>query len=416
MRVAVVGGGPGGLFAATLIKRSDPAREVTVFERNRAEDTFGFGVVFSDATLAGIHEADPVLLTALTEHGVHWDAIEVRLHGERHRCGGNGMAAVERRTLLALLQRQPPARGRRPLLDRGRTSTIPRRRLRPGHRRRRGQLAAPRALPRRCSARSVETATAKFIWLGTTYPFDGLTFVHERGPHGVFAVHGYPISSGGLHLHRRDRRALLAPAGLDEFDVTQPPGAERREEPRLPGAAVRRADRRPSAAGEQLPVGQLPHPARAAGGSTGPTARRSPCSVTPCTPPTSRSARAPRWPWRTPSPWPPRSTGAPRRPRRRAGRLRAGRGSRRWRRSRTRPGPSLSWWEHFGRYHDALPPLAVRLPLLLPVLTDASCAAATRTSSRATDVRWTAAHGAEPLRQRARRCAGRAGPAAWSRR
>ena len=81
MRIAVVGGGPGGLFAAMLIKRSDPAHEVTVLERNRAEDTFGFGVVFSDATLAGIHAADPVLLTALTEHGVHWDAIEVRLHG-----------------------------------------------------------------------------------------------------------------------------------------------------------------------------------------------------------------------------------------------------------------------------------------------------------------------------------------------
>ena len=111
MRIAVVGGGPGGLFAGTLIKRSDPAHEVTVFERNRAEDTFGFGVVFSDATLAGIHAADPVLQTALTGHGVHWDAIEVRLHGKRHRCGGNGMAAVERRTLLALLQRQAAEEG-----------------------------------------------------------------------------------------------------------------------------------------------------------------------------------------------------------------------------------------------------------------------------------------------------------------
>src|SRR5580658_3987735 len=105
MRIAVVGGGPGGLFAGSLIKRSDPGHEVTVFERNRAEDTFGFGVVFSDATLAGIHAADPVLRTALSEHGVHWDAIEVRLHGERLRCGGNGMAAVERKTLLGLLQR-----------------------------------------------------------------------------------------------------------------------------------------------------------------------------------------------------------------------------------------------------------------------------------------------------------------------
>jgi 2-polyprenyl-6-methoxyphenol hydroxylase-like FAD-dependent oxidoreductase len=102
MRVAVVGGGPGGLFFATLLRRADPSVEVTVFERNRADDTFGFGVVFSDRTLAGIHDADPVLREALEEHGRHWDDIEIRLKGERIRCGGNGMAAIVRRTLLAL--------------------------------------------------------------------------------------------------------------------------------------------------------------------------------------------------------------------------------------------------------------------------------------------------------------------------
>ena len=104
MRVAVAGGGPGGLFLAALIRKLDPSVEVTVFERNRADDTFGFGVVFSDRTLAGIVEADPVLREALDAHGRHWDAIEVRLKGERIRCGGNGMAAIVRRTLLGLLQ------------------------------------------------------------------------------------------------------------------------------------------------------------------------------------------------------------------------------------------------------------------------------------------------------------------------
>src|SRR4051795_12334368 len=104
MRVAVAGGGPGGLFFATLIRLADPSVEVTVFERNRADDTFGFGVVFSDRTLAAIHEADPVLREALDEHGRHWNEIEVRLKGERIRCGGNGMAAVARRDLLTLMQ------------------------------------------------------------------------------------------------------------------------------------------------------------------------------------------------------------------------------------------------------------------------------------------------------------------------
>jgi 2-polyprenyl-6-methoxyphenol hydroxylase-like FAD-dependent oxidoreductase len=79
VRIAVLGGGPGGLLAALLAKRGDPGREVTVFERNRAGDTFGFGVVFSDATLDGIDAADPALRRALTTRGVHWDPIEVRL-------------------------------------------------------------------------------------------------------------------------------------------------------------------------------------------------------------------------------------------------------------------------------------------------------------------------------------------------
>ncbi|MGH9003016.1 MAG: NAD(P)-binding protein, partial [Acidimicrobiia bacterium] len=106
MRAAIVGGGPGGLFAATLLKLADPGNEVVVFERNRPQDTFGFGVVFSDATLRGIDDVDPLLLRALTDHGVHWDEIEVRIHGERWRCGGNGMAAIARMTLLGLLHEQ----------------------------------------------------------------------------------------------------------------------------------------------------------------------------------------------------------------------------------------------------------------------------------------------------------------------
>ena len=150
MRIAVLGGGPGGLLAALLAKRGDPAREVTVFERNRAGDTFGFGVVFSDATLDGIDAADPVLRRALTEHGVHWDPIEVRLRGERWRFGGNGMAAVARRTLLTLLQQRAAEAGvdlrfsapAQPgeLLDS---------RIRPGDRGRRRELADAGAVRRR---------------------------------------------------------------------------------------------------------------------------------------------------------------------------------------------------------------------------------------------------------------------------
>ncbi|RSN15428.1 2-polyprenyl-6-methoxyphenol hydroxylase [Nonomuraea sp. WAC 01424] len=223
MRIAVVGGGPGGLFFAALIRQADPSSAVTVFERNRADDTFGFGVVFSDRTLEAIHEADPVLRAALTEHGRHWDDIEVRLKGERIRCGGNGMAAVVRRTLLLLLQERARSVGAdlrfstEVTLDDlagydlvvaadGASSRI-REELGPG------------------LGSQVETATAKFIWFGTDHLFDGLTFVHERGPDGVFAVHGYPISDTMSTFIVETDKASWRRAGLDAFDESLPPGA-----------------------------------------------------------------------------------------------------------------------------------------------------------------------------------------------
>ena len=224
MRIAVLGGGPGGLFAATLAKADRPEREVTLFERNRAEDTFGFGVVFSDATLEGIHAADPVVRDALAEHGVHWDPIQVRLHGEQFRCRGNGMAAVERKTLLHLLQRRAVQAG---VHLRFSTEVDPDALLTSGYDLVVAADGANSQLRDRFAdvfAPSAETATAKFIWLGTTYPFEGLTFVHERGPHGVFAVHGYPIGGDvSTFIVETDEESWRA-AGLDEFDVTQPPG------------------------------------------------------------------------------------------------------------------------------------------------------------------------------------------------
>ena len=119
MRIACVGGGPGNLFFAALMKQARPDDEVVLFDRNRRGDTFGFGVVFSDATIANLVAADDVLGADLEAQAEHWDRIEVRLKGERCYCGGNGMAAITRATLLELLMKYPrpasvshPYRGR----------------------------------------------------------------------------------------------------------------------------------------------------------------------------------------------------------------------------------------------------------------------------------------------------------------
>ena len=305
MRIAVLGGGPGGLLAALLAKRGDPAREVTVFERNRAGDTFGFGVVFSDATLDGIDAADPVLRRALTEHGVHWDPIEVRLRGERWRFGGNGMAAVARRTLLTLLQQRAAEAGvdlkfsapvhPDDLLDSEYDLVVAAD----------GANSQMRARFAGAFGPSVVTATAKFIWFGTTYPFSGLTFVHEQGPHGVFAVHGYPIGNGvSTFIVETDERSWRE-AGLDAFDVSQPPGpSDQVTQAYLEKLFATQIDGCPLLVNNSrwgnFRTWRTQRWRHRAGPFTG---QPSPCSATPRTPRTSPSARAPRWPWRTPSRW-----------------------------------------------------------------------------------------------------------------
>ncbi len=223
MRVACVGGGPGGVFFAALVKEISPEQEVVVFERNKADDTFGFGVVFSDATLSNLGDADPVLRERLSRTGQMWDTIEVRLKGETLRCGGNGMAAISRKELLKLLYIRAAEVGVElqfqttietldqlsdfdlVVLSDGANSIF------------RSELAGS-FLPK------VETAGAKFIWFGTTYRFDGLTFFFEESPFGLFAVHGYPIdSSTGTFIVETDEQTWLA-AGMDRFDTSQPPG------------------------------------------------------------------------------------------------------------------------------------------------------------------------------------------------
>jgi 2-polyprenyl-6-methoxyphenol hydroxylase-like FAD-dependent oxidoreductase len=224
IRVACVGGGPGGLFFSTLLRRARPDIEVVLFERNKASDAFGFGVVFSDRTLQKIDAADPVLHTALESEGVHWDVIDVRLRGESFGFAGNGMAAIHRRVLLRFLQENAAAAGvdlrfgvEAPPLQDLRASFDIVVAADGANSRLRDELA-DRLEP------EVETAAAKFIWFGTTHSFDGLTFLHQKGPHGNFAAHAYPIGQGLSTFIVEADEHTWRDAGLDGFDMSSPPG------------------------------------------------------------------------------------------------------------------------------------------------------------------------------------------------
>src|SRR6202011_45363 len=104
LRIVCIGGGPAGLFFSIVMKSARPDAEIVVLERNRAHDTFGWGVVFSDQTLGNIAAADPVTYERVVENFVHWDDIDVHYRGRTIRAGGQGFAGIARKPLLRILQ------------------------------------------------------------------------------------------------------------------------------------------------------------------------------------------------------------------------------------------------------------------------------------------------------------------------
>src|SRR5262245_9374114 len=103
-RVVCIGGGPAGLYTAILLKKAIPALRVEVYERNRPDDTFGWGVVFSDRTMDNFRAADERTHAGIVGSFYHWDDIDVHFRGETIRSGGHGFCGIGRKRLLNILQ------------------------------------------------------------------------------------------------------------------------------------------------------------------------------------------------------------------------------------------------------------------------------------------------------------------------
>src|SRR5690606_34930825 len=103
MNIVCIGGGPAGLYFGLLTKLRNPGHQVTVIERNRPYDTFGWGVVFSDATLHNLQSADAVSADEIRAAFNHWDDIDIHHKGRRIRSSGHGFIGIGRKRLLNIL-------------------------------------------------------------------------------------------------------------------------------------------------------------------------------------------------------------------------------------------------------------------------------------------------------------------------
>ena len=186
----MIGGGPAGLFFAGLMKQADPAHEIVVHERNRLDDTFGFGVVFSDATEEALAAADPTVTAAMAAHSHRWDDIEIHYRGTTIASTGHGFSGLSRRTLLAILADRcrgldVDLRFQCEVTDPGTLRGVDL------------VLAADgvNSLVRERYAEQFQPAVDerpnRFVWLGTARPFPAFTFYFKHDAHGLWRVHAY---------------------------------------------------------------------------------------------------------------------------------------------------------------------------------------------------------------------------------
>jgi anthraniloyl-CoA monooxygenase len=230
VNIAVIGGGPGGLYFSSLVKQLDPTTDITVWERNAPDDTFGFGVVFSDQTLSGIRASDQSVFEDMGRSFAYWDDVDVTIDQEMFTIAGNGFAAMSRKQLLHVLQRRAKDHG---VAVHFNTEAPPVE-----------DLMAKYDLVIACDGinsairtkfvdkfgTTIDERKCKYMWLGTDLVFEAFEFFIKDTEWGVMQVHAYPMdaqqSTFIIEMHEDVWRA----AGFDKVDgESLPPGVSDEE-------------------------------------------------------------------------------------------------------------------------------------------------------------------------------------------
>ncbi|NPU10869.1 bifunctional salicylyl-CoA 5-hydroxylase/oxidoreductase [Bradyrhizobium sp. 83002] len=220
MKIAIIGGGPAGLYAAILLKKQRPKADIAVYERNRADDTFGFGVVFSDATLDNFEKHDLPSYQRITQEFAYWDDIAVHFRGTVHRVGGNGFCGCSRRTLLRILQERARELGvtlhfEVDLEDEAQFADADLLILSDGINSRFRQKYVDHFQP------EVDLRANKFAWMGSTKPLDAFTFIFQETEWGPFIAHAYQYEAGHSTWIFETDPATFEKAGLTGLDERQ---------------------------------------------------------------------------------------------------------------------------------------------------------------------------------------------------
>jgi len=223
MKIACVGGGAAGLYFAISMKLRDPGHDITVIERNPPGNTFGWGVVFSDATIQNLRDNDPVTAQKILASFAHWDDIDVHFKGETVTSGGHGFCGIARSRLLGILQRRAAELGVEIIFETEVES------LEPylgydlvvaadGINSRVRDVYADKFQP------SVDVRKNRFIWLGTKHKFDAFTFIFIETEHGWVWAHAYRFDEDTCTFIVEMSEETWQAAGLGKMEL--PDGIE----------------------------------------------------------------------------------------------------------------------------------------------------------------------------------------------
>jgi len=217
MKIVCIGGGPAGLYFSILMKKADPRHDITVIERNRPEDTFGWGVVFSDATLGNFAQADPESHAEILRNFHRWDDIDVFFRGTKITSGGHGFCGIARRKLLNILQARAAALGvtqvfETEVVDDAKFATC-------------DLIVAAdgvNSLIRKKYAEQfqpdIDVRKCRYIWLGSRQKLDAFTFAFEETQWGWFQLHAYRFDADLSTFIVETREETWRAAGLDQAD------------------------------------------------------------------------------------------------------------------------------------------------------------------------------------------------------